>query len=616
MSNEPNIQYIELDKLKPNPYQPESRREVPEETAKAFADSILQHGLIQIPIARMVNGEYQIGDGWLRRAGFAYLLAKGNGEFKLMPVQVKELSDQQMADLVMEANTVRKDLSPIELAQFFKRYLEDFKVTQAILAQRHSCSQGEIANTIRLLELPADIQQEIISQKISATHGLQLLRLNVRPELQAKVAKASIEEQNSVVELDQEVNKTLWHESKSLNPKGERYNDPPVFDLAGCKECPNKTRAAEPWNRDKKEDRCLDPQCWEKKQQATKKELLDKAWQELKDKGDATKIVTGEQLSYSERESLENYKEVLDNPAECDQCLKTALFKYYITDKDEPMRICTDPACYRKKKTKRTKDDNILRKQEDKALTLKIGEAIGDILAHPRECLLLLARKEIKYLSAAGRADLLTMFSSLPRLPNGRLDLEQTLTSLDAKTFDELLALTMLAYITTRRRVSWETYNTKLEEGAAADFALITGASKDKPTEKKATKEPAKTKAVKKPKSAEIRRGAAEEPTSVPTAAEGAKSPLKDKEETPATDVFPDVNEPAEHKTLILEEALAKFYGDAKNPLIAFQNANCPGCYFAIKTRIGSGEKSCVMEEIVSLDDKGRCQIRRSKGEI
>jgi len=319
---------LDIYSLLPNPYQPESRVAVSMEVGAQFGNSIKEHG-----------------------------------------------------------NTIRKDLNPIELAGFYKRYLEDFGITQAELARRHHCSQGEIANTVRLLELPDDVRQKVISQEISEAGGRQLLRLNTRPELQANVFKDALERHETVTEIERSVSQVIWRESRCLNPHAEHYQDPPVFDLSACKECRNKVKAAGPWGRNKKEDRCLDPKCWDEKQQAAKQELLDKAWAEMKDKGDAAKIVTSDQLSYNEREDLDNYKRDLDNPAECDQCAKVALFKYHITDKDEPRRVCTDPACYRKKKTKRTKSDNVRRKQEDKALTAKLGEAFGHVQEHPRECL-------------------------------------------------------------------------------------------------------------------------------------------------------------------------------------------------------------------------------------
>ncbi|HEY56516.1 MAG TPA: ParB/RepB/Spo0J family partition protein, partial [Dehalococcoidia bacterium] len=175
---------LDIYSLLPNPYQPESRVAVSMEVGAQFGNSIKEHGLIQPIIVRLKDGEYEVGDGWLRVCGYRWL--DGNdGSWSEIPGIVRDLTDQQMADLVMEANTIRKDLNPIELAGFYKRYLEDFGITQAELARRHHCSQGEIANTVRLLELPDDVRQKVISQEISEAGGRQLLRLNTRPELQA-----------------------------------------------------------------------------------------------------------------------------------------------------------------------------------------------------------------------------------------------------------------------------------------------------------------------------------------------------------------------------------------------------------------------------------------------
>ena len=490
------IRHIKLEDLLPNPYQPTTRIEIEPEIAEKFAHSIQEHGLIQMPIVRpgKEDSKYEVGDGWLRKSGFQYLADNHkDSAYSEMPCIVKDLTDQQMADLVMEANIIRKDLNPIELAQFYKRYLEDFKIQQGKLAKRHNCSQGEIANTIRLLDLPADVQEKIISQEISPTHGRQLLRLNNKPKLQAKALREAIERNETVTETDRSINLTIWNESHSLNPQAERYQSPPAFDLTECKDCPNNVKAAEPWGDRKKEDRCLDVDCWEKKQQAAKQEMIDKALAEMKDKGEATNILTSDQIGWNERESLKHYKTELDNPAECDHCSKTALFKYNITDKEEPERICTDPACYRKKKTKRTKLDNVTRKQEDKVLTTKLGNELKHVHEHPRECLLLLTRKEVNMLSAAGRADFLLMFSGLPTVSNGRMDLEKTKASLETKTFEELLQLAMAAYITNRRRNSWEPYSTMLNKDLATDFNLITGSNGDKSTRKNVKDDPVAT---------------------------------------------------------------------------------------------------------------------------
>jgi len=134
---------IPINDIQPNPYQPESRLKVAPEVAKKFADSIQEHGLIQMPVVRKVNGHYEMGDGWLRLAGFRYLFESmpypENEKWSRILVQVRELDDRQMADMVMEANTIRQDLNPIELAKLYKKYLEDLMNFEMFIAECPFC---------------------------------------------------------------------------------------------------------------------------------------------------------------------------------------------------------------------------------------------------------------------------------------------------------------------------------------------------------------------------------------------------------------------------------------------------------------------------------------------
>lgn len=201
------IMHLQVSVLKPNPYQPESRLVVKEETAREFGQSILEKGLLQVPVCRMVdrgNGvvEFQMVDGWLRRSGFAWLTAHGHPEYAVMPVTLREFTDQQMADMIIVANQERKDLTPIDLAWYYKTYLAEFKsVTQMKLAESLKVSQGEIANTIRLLELPEEVQQMIITQEITPTHGRSLLQLKEHA-LMTEYARKALENQWTVAALD------------------------------------------------------------------------------------------------------------------------------------------------------------------------------------------------------------------------------------------------------------------------------------------------------------------------------------------------------------------------------------------------------------------------------
>ena len=212
---------IPLNKIQPNPYQPESRLQVPGDVAEKFGKSILEHGLMQTPVARQrpVNSSspgllfYEMGDGWLRLAGYKWLNDNGHG-YAQIPLDVRDLTDDQMADMVMEANSVRQELSPIDKAHFYRECLNRLSLTQTKLAERYKVSQGEIANTLRLLELPKDIQAEIISRKITETHALKLIALKDWPGLLQELVKKIIATGMSTAALDEEVRQITNREKK------------------------------------------------------------------------------------------------------------------------------------------------------------------------------------------------------------------------------------------------------------------------------------------------------------------------------------------------------------------------------------------------------------------
>ncbi|MDD5411135.1 MAG: ParB/RepB/Spo0J family partition protein [Methylobacter sp.] len=230
--NEGRIVMVALEDLQPNPYQPKTRRIVPDSVAERFGASIHEHGLLQTPIARMVDGHYEMGDGWLRRSGYVWLNSHDFKGFEKMPVAIRTLSDRQMADMVIEANSVRKDLNPIEQAQVYVQYIQDFQITQSELGRIHNLSQAEISNTIRLLELPDDIQTMIISGEISQSHGRYLLQLkgedngveNMRILARSVVAAGGMH----MEELDSQIKAIIARSRPSLDLAEEVIEPAPV----------------------------------------------------------------------------------------------------------------------------------------------------------------------------------------------------------------------------------------------------------------------------------------------------------------------------------------------------------------------------------------------------
>lgn len=465
--------------IRPNPYQPESRLKFAPEVVEKMAVSILQHGLILMPVVRRFAldrsgtppGEtpiYEMADGWLRLAGYRWLTdGKKLKDYLTIPVIVRDLTDQQMADMVMEANTVRQDLNPIEVAQLYKRYLVDFEVTQTQLAEQHNVSQGEIANTLRLLELPADVQQDIIFQKITPAAGRQILRLSCLPKLQAVLSKKAAERSYTVSQLDQEVSRMRWDATKPLT---NRSND--GFDIKACQGCDRSIMAAYPWGDQKKEQRCLDPDCYKKKEDAAEKARADKL---LKKAGAAAagqpKVLTSKDVSYSQMEYLRSdTMKNIDNPAECKKCPKRAMYTY--DSKPEP--VCLNTSCLRAKKSKRTKEVHAVQKKQDQELTAELAKTFQKEITGYHDHFAVIARHLVKSMNVREQEDMITIFPDLSATKK-RFDRDKLLAGMMDRTTSQLAQICAAAIITGSRRNGWQDYSIKLEDKAAYDYALLTG---------------------------------------------------------------------------------------------------------------------------------------------
>lgn len=206
------IREIPIGLLKPNPYQPETRLEPLEEVVQRYADSIAEVGLQVMPVVRPKGIFYEVGDGWLRRCALLRLY----GESAVVTCIVKELTDRQMADMAIEANQMRTDLNGIELGEMYSRYCQEFGITQAELAKRFKKSQSEIANTIRLLELPYGVRLKIISREITSSHGRALLRVR-DPKMISELAAGLAREGTSVRALEEIIDDYI----RSINPAME-----------------------------------------------------------------------------------------------------------------------------------------------------------------------------------------------------------------------------------------------------------------------------------------------------------------------------------------------------------------------------------------------------------
>lgn len=161
--------WLDVVSLDTNPHQP--RKEFDELEIADLADSIRAHGVIQPLVVR------QLGDRFQLIAGERRLRAAQAAGWERVPVQVRDVSDQQVAELAIVENVQRKDLNALEKAACFQQYLQDYNCTQEDLASRIHIDRSTIANLIRLLELPEQVKKLLTKGDISQGHARALLPL-------------------------------------------------------------------------------------------------------------------------------------------------------------------------------------------------------------------------------------------------------------------------------------------------------------------------------------------------------------------------------------------------------------------------------------------------------
>ena len=181
---------ISLDFLDPNPYQP--RLKYKQEPLEELAASIAQEGIIQpITVRPLPNGRYQIITGERR-----YRASQMAG-MRTIPAYIREAQDRDMGHYALIENLQREDLNPIEAAVGYKNLMKARNLTQAELAQLLSKGRSTIANTLRLLDLPEDLQEMIYNEQLTEGHARAIQAVPTE-EGRKKLAEKVIAENLSV----------------------------------------------------------------------------------------------------------------------------------------------------------------------------------------------------------------------------------------------------------------------------------------------------------------------------------------------------------------------------------------------------------------------------------
>lgn len=204
--------WVDVVAIDANPHQP--RREFNEVEIADLADSIREHGVLQPLVVR------QCGERFELVAGERRLRAARAAGWERVPVQLRDVTDQQMAELAIVENIQRKDLSALEKASCFQRYLTEYQCTQEELAARIHIDRSTIANLIRLLELPEGVKQMLDAGEITQGHARALLPLGDEGE-QLSFARRVKEESLSVRATEQMVKSHIESVDSHLLPFSE-----------------------------------------------------------------------------------------------------------------------------------------------------------------------------------------------------------------------------------------------------------------------------------------------------------------------------------------------------------------------------------------------------------
>jgi ParB family chromosome partitioning protein len=200
---------VPIGAIAPNRRQP--RTTFDDESLQSLALSIQEVGILQPIVVRKVGTGYELiaGERRLRAAKLAGL--------STVPVILRESDDAESLREALIENIHREDLNPIELAEAFRELLEELGLKQETLAERLGVSRSHVANTIRLLQLPAEVQTLLAEGKIQAGHGRALLSL-ADPEAQKALALRAAAQDLSVREVEELVRRYL---EQAAEPRSE-----------------------------------------------------------------------------------------------------------------------------------------------------------------------------------------------------------------------------------------------------------------------------------------------------------------------------------------------------------------------------------------------------------
>ncbi|HMX77823.1 MAG TPA: ParB/RepB/Spo0J family partition protein [Chitinophagaceae bacterium] len=219
VENATGVNRIAIDDIENNPKQP--RRDFNEQTLQELSHSIKLHDIIQpITVSRMANGKYRLISGERR------LRASKLAGLKDIPAYIRQSNDAELLELALLENLQREDLNAMEVSLSYKRMMDELDYTQEQVAERMGKDRSTVANFIRLLKLPPDIQLAVRSGELSMGHARALINVDT-VDKQLFIFK-EIKEKGLSVRQTEALVRNIYRETGAVK-KPTKSSMPPAF---------------------------------------------------------------------------------------------------------------------------------------------------------------------------------------------------------------------------------------------------------------------------------------------------------------------------------------------------------------------------------------------------
>jgi ParB family chromosome partitioning protein len=210
---------IPISQIEMNPKQP--RHDFDEKALKELAESILTHDIIQpVTVAKLANGKYRL------IAGERRFRASKMAGLKDIPAYIRTANDQELLEMALLENLQREHLNAIEVALSYKRLMDECDLSQEQVSERMKKERSTVANYLRLLKLPPDIQKAVRDAQLSMGHARAIISLD-KVEEQLYVSRETIQKGLSVRQVEQLVKNML--EKKPMALKTPAAKLPPAY---------------------------------------------------------------------------------------------------------------------------------------------------------------------------------------------------------------------------------------------------------------------------------------------------------------------------------------------------------------------------------------------------